>query len=212
MRRLTKRGKDLPQVLINTGSLLLSTCCRPSPGLGTASSHLVLLTTHELSVPVTDKETRGRRHPALHSCGWWNRSLPRSSWSSEPELVTLSDCRKLWAELDLENTSHSELSAPELASFFFFLSFFFKFLIVVKIYRNKKCTILAIFICTIRECYIHSHCCTTKLQKFLTLQNWSLVAIKELTTAPIPSILRPPHPTRPWQPPCYFLSLWIWPF
>lgn len=65
MRRLTKRGKDLPRVLTNTGLLLLSTCCRPSPGLGTASLHLVLLTTHELSVPVTDKETRRGKAPSV---------------------------------------------------------------------------------------------------------------------------------------------------
>ena len=69
MRRLTKRGKDLPQILTNTSSLLLSPYSRPSPVLSIASSHLVLMTTYELSVPVTDKETRGRRRPASHSCG-----------------------------------------------------------------------------------------------------------------------------------------------
>lgn len=67
MRRLTKRKKDLPQILNATNSLLLSACCMPSPLLGIASSHLVLTTTRELSVSVLDKETKGegtQRHVA----------------------------------------------------------------------------------------------------------------------------------------------------
>ena len=66
---------------------------------------------------------------------------------------------------------------------------------------TAKFTLFSLFKCTAQQCQIHSHCCVSICRIILILWHWNSVPINQQ-----PPILLSPSP---WQPPCYFLSLWI---